>query len=224
MSHSDIAIVLFDLDGTLCEYQRSTDTVLSTAFENSGVEPFFDTGDFRRWIPKVKGNSPLDLREQCFAAIAKEKGYNPNLGHKVAAAYEDRDPENVRFLPGANSVLDTLADRYRLGLITNGGCEKQQAKLNALGIAEVFETMVFATPETDIKPDPDPFYRALDALDGSVENTVHIGNSLESDVAGAQAAGITAVWIPDDPTDQPVDHTPEYTLESLHELEEPPWE
>lgn len=224
MSLSNTAVVLFDLDGTLCEYQRSTDDVLHAAFKNIGIEPFFNTKDFNRWIPKVKADSPLDLRRQCFAAIAEEQDRDPTIGHRVAAAYEDRDPASVRFLPGAKTALSTLADKYQLGLVTNGGRKKQQAKLDALGIAEVFETTIFATPETAIKPDPDPFHRALASLSESVENTVHIGNSLESDVAGAQAAGITAVWIPDDAIDQPLDYTPRYTLRSLHELENPPWE
>lgn len=224
MSDSDIDIVLFDLDGTLCEYRRSTDDVLRATFENVGIEPFFDTEDFSRWIPKVEANSPLDLRRQCFAAIAEEQDRDPVIGHEIATAYEDRDPTNVRFLPGAEEALGTLADRYQLGLVTNGGREKQRAKLDALGITDAFETAVFATPETAIKPEPAPFHHALDESNTSAENAVHIGNSLESDVAGARAAGITTVWIPDDPTDQPADHVPEYTLESLHDLESPPWE
>lgn len=38
-------IVLFDLDGTLCEYRQSDAEVLRLAFESTGVEPSFTTSE-----------------------------------------------------------------------------------------------------------------------------------------------------------------------------------
>jgi putative hydrolase of the HAD superfamily len=54
--------------------------------------------------------------------------------------------------------------------------------------------VAFGTPEIGIKPDPAPFHRVLDGLEIVPDRAVHVGNSLESDVAGARAAGVPAVW------------------------------
>jgi HAD superfamily hydrolase (TIGR01509 family) len=222
---STIETLLFDLDGTLCSYTESTEAVLRDAFRRAGVEPFFDTDDFERWIPKVHAESALDLREQCFAGIAREQGRDPAVGHAVAAAYEPRRPEAVDPIPGVEAVLTTLSDEFRLGLVTNGARETQRRKLDALGFEASFETVVCATPETAIKPDPDPIHRALDALDTDPADAVLIGDSLASDVAGARNAGVTPVWVGGDgggETDQS-EPVPSLVVESVADLAEQPY-
>ena len=64
-------------------------------------------------------------------------------------------------------------------------------------------------------------YRALDALGTDPGSTVHVGNSLTSDVPGAQAAGLRAAWLSDGSTPDPV---PAYTLDSMTALHDPPWQ
>lgn len=224
MGSTDVDVVLFDLDDTICRHRRSVEELLADAFESAGVEPFFTADDFRRWIPKVVADDPLDLRRQCFAGIAEENGQDPDLGYRVADAYDDPDPSNVEFLPGAKAAVEAITDRYRTGLVTNGWQAIQERKLEALGIADAFDATVFGTPEEALKPDPDPFYWALDALDASSECAVHVGNSLESDVAGAQAAGVGAVWLAADATRQFDANAPDYAIGSMGELLPPPWE
>jgi HAD superfamily hydrolase (TIGR01549 family) len=220
----DTAAVLFDLDDTLCRYPRSTDELLADAFDRTGVDPFFTAAEFRAWIPKVTGTSALDLREKCFRGIAAEMGLSEDVAERVAANYPERDPTDVAFLPGAERALETLSERYSLGLVSNGAPHTQRRKLETLGIEGHFEEVAFGTPEIGIKPDPAPFHRVLDGLDIAPGRAVHVGNSLESDVAGANAAGVPAVWLRLDgaPAD---DITPEYVIDGLAELhhEPHPW-
>src|SRR5699024_9714395 len=107
-----------------------------------------------------------------------------------------------------------------VGVVTNGPPEMQSDKLAALGLDDAFETVVHAGYDAPAKPDPEPFHRALSALDGEPASAVHIGNSLSSDVAGAQAAGLRSVWLDDGSTPDPV---PDHTLASMEELANPPW-
>lgn len=214
---------LLDLDDTICRYRRSEAEVLAAAFEDAGVEPFFGVEEFRRWIPRVNAESPLDLRERCFAGIAGERDRDPEVGRRVASAYEPRDPANVEFLPGAEEMVERLADRYALGLVTNGGRDRQTAKLSSLGIADAFDATTFATPESAVKPDPAPFERALSDLDVDPGAAVHVGDSLSSDVAGANAAGVRSVWVQfDRPAPGDGDPTPDHVVPSPTALSEPP--
>jgi putative hydrolase of the HAD superfamily len=59
------------------------------------------------------------------------------------------------------------------------------------------------------KPDPRPFLIALDALGVSPSNCVHIGNSVHSDVVGAQGVGMNVVHV--DPLDRCDDHSHEHS-------------
>jgi len=45
------------------------------------------------------------------------------------------------------------------------------------------------------KPHPAPFARALEALHLEPQDVLHVGDSLSSDVRGARALGIAALWI-----------------------------
>ncbi|MFB6295760.1 MAG: HAD family hydrolase [Halobacteriales archaeon] len=219
----EITALLFDLDGTLCEYERSPEETLPLAFEEAGVEPFFGIeAYYDRFEEFVDGSDEVrDLRERCFRAIARDRDRDPELGSRVADAYSTlRDPGRVSPLPGAENVVETLAAEYRLGVVTNGPPDYQQPKLDTLEFTDAFETVVFAGFDTAAKPEVEPFERALADLDADASGAVHVGNSLDSDVAGAQAAGLDAAWL-DDGSDPEL--VPEYVLESLSDLLERPW-
>lgn len=216
-----ITTVLFDLDETLCTPPRSTEDRLQRAFERSGIEPFFDTTDMRRWIPEINEDSALEFRRALFRAIAREKQRDTSVSSALVAAYEAPDPTSVRFLPGAKQVLETLTSSHQLGLVTNGERKTQQRKLDTLGISNVFDATIFAEPGRPVKPDTEPFERALTSLAASPQQTVHVGNSIGSDVAGANAAGLQSVWIPQQTSLGENDRAgtiPDVTLETLSEL------
>ncbi|WP_134672080.1 HAD family hydrolase [Halorussus marinus] len=216
-----VSTVLLDLDDTICAHPGSPEARLADAFGRAGVEPFFDVADVRPWLARVTAETELELRERCFGGIADELGRDRADALAVARAYEDPDPEAVGFLPGAEAALGALGANYDLALVTNGGREIQTAKLAALGIADRFEATTFAEPGRPVKPDPDPFDRTLATMGVSASEAVHVGNSLRSDVGGAQAAGVEAVWL--STADEPVAVTPEHTINSMGELRTPPW-
>jgi len=217
--------VLFDLDGTLVEYDRSPGELLDVAFEAAGIEPFFGVEAYiERFDDHLgPGVSIADGRANCFAEIAERRGRDPEVGRRVAAAYAaERDQSRVSALPGAVEALDALAEDYALGVVTNGPPEMQTTKLSAAGLADRFETVVFAGHDAPAKPDPEPFAVALDELGVAAGRAVHVGNSLSSDVAGARAAGVRSAWVPADPGADP-DPEPHYALASLAELCDAPW-
>lgn len=220
---ASVDTVLFDIDDTLCEYCRSGDELLALAFDAHDAEPFFTIEDYyARYAEFAETTDSIDeLRTESFAAIADDNDRDPDLGRALADAYtEERDHRNVRALPGAREAVTALADDHRVGVVTNGPPAMQSKKLAALGLDDAFGTVVHAGYDAPPKPDPAPFHRALDSLGGTPESAVHIGNSLSSDVAGAQAAGLQSVWLDDGSNPDPV---PDHTLASMEELANPPW-
>jgi HAD superfamily hydrolase (TIGR01509 family) len=214
----EVEAVLFDIDDTLCRYRRSGAELLEASFERTGVEPFITVEEYHDRYPEFVDSSDSmgDLRERCFAAIAEEKGYDQTTGREIARVYADeRDHGNVEPLPGVDRALSALSE-WPLGVVTNGAPSMQRRKLDALGVAESFDVIVHAGYDAPAKPSPEPFEAALSTLETSPDRTVHVGNSLGSDIAGAHAAGVGSVWVPD--VEGVTDSKPDYTLSSLAEL------
>jgi putative hydrolase of the HAD superfamily len=219
-----VEAVLFDVDDTLCEYERTSGELLALAFDDVGVDPFLTPEEYiDRYREFTEDSETMaDLRERCFSAIAREKGRDPEVGREVAQVYAaERDHANVRLFPGARATLATLAEEYRLAAVTNGSPGMQSTKLAALDVTEYFETVVHAGYDAPAKPDPQPFHDALEVLDTSPERAVHVGNSLASDVAGAHAAGVRSTWLANGDSDP--EPEPHYVVESMTDLTSPPW-
>ncbi|WP_299270018.1 HAD family hydrolase [Halorientalis sp.] len=216
--------VFLDLDGTLCEYRRSRAELLATAFDELGVDRFFTPAEYRNklFMQVVTDETRAERREMAFAALAEESGRDPAVGRRLAALYASmRDHSDVEPLPGALAALDSLGEAYDLALVANGGPETQDPKLDALGIRDVFDVIVYGGYDTAPKPEPGPFHEALYALDTAPRRAVHVGDTVHKDVRGADGAGIQAALLTDgsEPTS-----TPDYVLSSMADLENPPWE
>jgi HAD superfamily hydrolase (TIGR01549 family) len=98
-----------------------------------------------------------------------------------------------------DDVLELFASAKRarvpLALITNGASDTQRDKLRVLDLEHWFDVIVISGEVGIAKPDASVFDLALNKLPVERENVWHVGDSLTADVAGAKAAGLTAVWI-----------------------------
>lgn len=222
-----IDTICFDLDDTLCTHRQSAQSVLEIAFDDAGVSPLFPASEYydRFEAYLEESTDVIDLRERCFGDLAVEAGADRATGETVARAYTaERVPHDVELLAGARETIDRLAEEYRLALVTNGSPEMQRRKLETVGLEDDFETVVYAGYDAPAKPAPEPFEIALEALETTADSAVHVGNSLSSDVAGARAAGLRSVWVPDGEEVATPDPEPDWVLESLSELAvSPPW-
>jgi len=103
---------------------------------------------------------------------------------------------NVERLSGVEVALSACSD-LPVGVVTNGAPEMQAKKLETIGLDDAFDVVVHAGYETPAKPSSDPFEAALGALSARPDRSYYVGNSLHSDVAGANAAGMRSVWLTD---------------------------
>lgn len=215
--------VLFDLDDTLCRHPESYEDRLARAFDRAGVEPYFEPVDVRRAARHVRAKDPLEFRIQSYTAVAREYNRDPTEARAVAEAFEPWDPAAVISREGAHTVVETLGDRYTLGVVTNTTPAEMETKLEALGLEDSFAIRVAPGERHDPKPEPDMFEYVFAELGAVPDQVVHVGNSTVSDVAGARAAGLRSVWVPTQ-RDTGAGPEPTWSVDRLTELTSPPWE
>jgi putative hydrolase of the HAD superfamily len=134
-------------------------------------------------------------------------------------AFYERTIAGYHLYEDAAEMLESLRGRLPLALITNGAVDTQWEKLRAVGLDHAFDAVVLSADLGIAKPDPAIFHVALDKLGVAPERVWHVGDSLRTDIAGAKAAGLTAVWLNRAVAPRPDDATePDYEIASLLEL------
>ena len=101
--------------------------------------------------------------------------------------------------PGSYEVLNDLQQRgVRLGLISNTGTTPGatfRQSLKSLGLLDYFDVLTFSDEVGLAKPSPRIFHLTLEQLGVTPGRAIHVGDTLEHDIAGAKAAGMGSLWI-----------------------------
>ena len=139
----------------------------------------------------------------------------PTTNHPTDGWQESRlsDGHQIELFAEVHPTLEILANRFQLGVITNGN-----ADVRRLGLADYFRFSLCAEELGVGKPDPKPFQEALKRAGIGAEHAVHIGDHPSDDIAGAQAAGLRAIWF--NPQGKPWEaaQSPDGQIRSLAEL------
>ena len=115
--------------------------------------------------------------------------------------------------------MRSLADRFKLGILTNGMPPHQHRKLAASGVSDEFETSVITSGGIGVgKPDSEAFDAVLEELGVSPHEALMVGDTFGRDVEGAVMAGIHAVWIDRNTDAEAPDGLPYARISSLTEL------
>jgi putative hydrolase of the HAD superfamily len=216
--------VLFDFGGTLDADGVAWKERFHRLFEAEGVvvgparfDPVFHAADdaLVGTVPETLSLEDTVLRVARGVATALRPD-DATLGSRVAA----------RFLAEARAcfeinapVLERLAQRYRLGIVSNFYGNLPTVCDNA-EVRRYFGVIVDSAQVGFLKPDPRIFLAAVEALGIKPSQTVMVGDSLARDMAGARAAGMAHIWLAPEPARQgPPCCQNDRVIRSLREVE-----
>lgn len=98
--------------------------------------------------------------------------------------------QRVELYPGALEVLAELAERFCLGALTNGNADIYRTEAGPY-----FEFAYQAEQVGASKPTAAMFEAALARTGAKPAEVLHVGDSVDHDVLGAQRVGLRTVWI-----------------------------
>lgn len=123
--------------------------------------------------------------------------------------------EDIKLYPDAIPVLDILRSDFTIGLLSNGNGYPEKC-----GLPDRFSFVVFSQDVGVEKPDAEMFLTVCRYAGCDPCELMHIGDSLESDVAGANGVGAVSVWLNRDIIENETGIVPDYEIRSLVELTE----
>jgi 2-haloacid dehalogenase len=208
--------LLLDADGTLFDFEKAetlaVESVLSGLVQcvsedaiqrykriNRDLWRSFELGHVSQNEIKIK-RFELWLAELEIAA-------NPR---QIAADYARHLSEQAVLLLDAHDVVETLAGRYKLLIVTNGLKEVQRPRFERSSICPFIEDIIVSGELGVAKPDPGIFDAAFLRMGGPTkERVLMVGDSLNTDMQGALCYGIDACWcnFNNERTDLPITHT-----------------
>lgn len=89
-----------------------------------------------------------------------------------------------------HDTLAKLAKKWPLAVITNGNAEP-----HLFGLDQYFTFILRAGPDGRSKPFSDMYHLAAEKLNLPLEQILHVGDDLTTDVGGAITSGMQACWI-----------------------------
>ncbi len=190
----NVSVVTFDCYGTLIDWEAGIWEAFRSTSANDGVrldreevlaayhavEPMVESGTFRPYRDVLRETARRVAGECGWAISTSQAGFLPeSLG---------RWPP----FPDTNTALGLLAQRYRLGILSNVDEDLLAETRRRLSVE--FDFWVTADRVESYKPDLAHFEAARPFV-GDSAGWLHAAQSLFHDVAPANTLGLPVVWV-----------------------------
>ncbi len=215
--------ILFDADDTLFHFDAFQGMQLM--FERKGVT--FSEQDYSNyqsvnkplWVDYQNGEiSAEQLKHIRFQSWADKLG---TTTQELNRAFLQAMADICAPLPGAKDLIEALAGKVRLGIITNGFTELQRVRLERTGMAEYFELVTISEQVGVAKPDPMIFAHTYQQMGEPEKHRVlMVGDNPHSDIVGGLNFGLETCWLNMAGHPQIEGIAPQYTVDSLHQLKQ----
>ncbi len=232
MHYKDLFI---DLDDTIYDTYNNANVALKETFGEFHLERYFPdsetfydaywTTNIDLWSRYAKGEITRDylIVERFRRPLSTGIGLRvtPQLCLDISNAFLDNCSTKSAVVPGAHELMDYLREKgYRMHLCSNGFHEIQYKKLSASGLRDYFDTVILSEDAGANKPSSLFFDYALTTSGANPEQTLMIGDNIQTDIKGALNAGIDALLFNRWGTDLSESTvTPTYVVNALGEIQ-----
>lgn len=220
-------IVLLDADDTLLDFGKSEREAITSTLKAFGIpadEKIVDRYveiNLHCWKLLETGQiTRVYLDRLRFDILFEEFGITGKDPVAAGAKYRACLTERGYVIDGCISFLKNISVKYRLFLVTNGTEPTQIVRLRTAGIDGFFEDKFYSEQIGCSKPYAGFFGYVFSHISHfDKDRTVLVGDSLTSDILGANNAGITGIWF--NLKGQTLSGTakPDYTVSGYEELE-----
>lgn len=221
-------LILFDLDGTLFDYNKAEEYALKKSLEDFRIDCNFSSclEEYRKinkavWKEFEKGKIDLEeLRLKRFYILFNFLQIERNI-KEFSEKYLYFISKTSFITEGAEEIISCLRPDYKLALASNGIYSVQYERLKRSSLSPYFDIFVISEEIGFAKPDPNFFDCVFEKARHSDKNTALIvGDSLSSDIKGGLDFGIDTCWFNPGKVAKEGDISPTYEIEELPQVKD----
>jgi HAD superfamily hydrolase (TIGR01509 family) len=185
--------VLFDIDGTLADTDDQAVRFAARVLSRLHVASTGRSSDMlaRRLVMAAEGpaNALLNLADRLMLDELVRPAVNG-----IDRRREGRTQRSPTLVPGVEALLESLAAKFRLAIVTTRGDVRTRRFLAASHLARFFTSVVTARSTRRTKPNPEPVLRAAEQLGLSPQECVIVGDTTV-DIRAGRAAGAQTIGV-----------------------------
>jgi putative hydrolase of the HAD superfamily len=203
-----VRAVLLDLDDTIFDHRETSRRALSALRASFPDLRQFPLDELEQRHARVleelhRGGVMQGLvsveaaREERFRRLWRQAGVEATdaVAREAASLYRRTYLAARCLVPGSADLLRAIRPFAQIGIVTNNILAEQEDKLRQFGLRALVDELVVSAEEGVSKPDPVIFLRALARLGCEASEAVMVGDTWATDIVGATAAGIRAIWL-----------------------------
>ena len=195
-------ILLWDVDATLLDFKASERWALREGFKRRGKDitdeqiALYSAINDRWWKRFEKGEvTKGELLTGRFAEFFAALGLSDMDPADFESFYQSALGDVYFYLDESYKLIKQLRGRCRQYVISNGTKLAQRKKLALSGLEELFDGVFISEEMGAQKPKKEFFDLCMAAIpDFEAEKALVIGDSLTSDIRGANNAGLPCCW------------------------------
>ena len=154
------------------------------------------------------------------AEFIERAGYPQSYTDSFKHAFRKAWGTTHTLVPEACETLEDLQNKgYRLFAASNSFGHLQRSRLQQAGVLALFEDTYISMDIGYDKPDVRFYEKALELCGLKPEEVLMVGDSMTTDIVGAQKAGLATCWF-NKTNEQRNEALPDYTIHQLSELRE----
>jgi putative hydrolase of the HAD superfamily len=203
-----VRAVLCDLDDTLFDHRRATRESLAHVLSGHTCFAEWTLDEIDRahrellerlHVDVLAGRLTVeDARVERFRRLVEAAAPGQGIAHsqELARAYRQCYEQCWHLCDGASGLLALIKSAgIRVVVVTNNNRLEQEQKLHLLGLSGLVDALITSEEIGCAKPAPAIFHAALRSADSPVDRAVMVGDAWETDIEGARAIGLRAVWL-----------------------------
>ena len=198
-----ITTILWDVDGTLLDFLAAEKAAIRSLFQEYQLGECSDE-QIRRysvinrsyWERLERGEiSKPEVLVGRFRSFFEKEGIDPSIAPEFNEKYQLRLGDTIVFRDDSLNIVRSLQGKVRQYVVSNGTVKAQTKKLDRSGLGVLMDG-VFLSEQLGVeKPNVGFFDQVFEAI-GPVDKkqVMIVGDSLTSDIAGGERAGIVTCW------------------------------